>query len=113
MIVRCPSCKQQISSKVAVCPHCGFARGAVSDRDLLEFQRRRLRDRIYHLKMASYGVITVFLAAFGWYWWSTSGFQQKSATGPIVLLAAGTVGYVVVRVLLYLAGRELRKLSSS
>ncbi len=112
MIVKCPSCRKQISSQATMCPHCGFARGEVSDEELLEFQRRRLRDRIYHLKMASYGVITVFLAAFGWYWWSTSGFQQPSATGPVLLLSAGTVAYVVVRVLLFLAGREMKKLST-
>lgn len=110
MIVKCANCSKQISSKAAMCPHCGFARGEVSDEELLEFKRRKLRDRIYHLKMASYGVITVFLAAFGWYWWSTSGFQQPSAIGPVSLLAAGSVGYVIIRVLLFLANREMKKL---
>lgn len=110
MIVKCPNCKKQISSKAALCPHCGFTRGEVSEDELLEFQRRRLRDRIYHLKMASYGVITVFVAAFGWYWWSTSSFQQPSATGPVILLGLGMVGYVVIRILLFMAKREIKKL---
>lgn len=110
MIVKCPNCKQQISSQMTLCPHCGFERGEVTEDQLQEYQRRKLRDRVYHLKMASYGVITVFLAAFGWYWWQTAGFQQKAATGPVLLLALGTIAYVVIRVMLFIARKKLKNL---
>lgn len=111
MIVKCPECKRQISSQMSVCPHCGHEQGELDDEQLLELQRRRLRDRIYHLKMTSYGVITLFLAAFGWYWWQTAGFMQRPATGPIVLLAVGTIGYVLIRVMLFTSKRRMKELS--
>ena len=110
VIVSCPGCVRQISSKAAVCPHCDFALGDLSEDELIEFRRRRLRDRIYHLKMGNYAVITVFVAAFGWYWWQTAGFQQRSTMGPLLLLAAGAVAYVTMRILLVLAKREIKKL---
>lgn len=110
MIVNCPNCSKQISSQAPLCPHCGFERGEVSDEQMLEFRRRKLRDRIYHLKMWSYAVLTLFLAAFGWYWWDTTGFQQASSPGPVILLGVGTLAYLVVRVLLAQARRALRKL---
>jgi len=110
VIVDCPNCGKQISTRAELCPHCGFARGGLSEDQLREFRRRKMRDRIYHLKMASYVVITLFLAAFGWYWWDTEQFQHRSSMGPVLLLAVGMVLYVAVRVLLVLARRDLKKL---
>ena len=110
MIVRCPGCKKQISSKAALCPNCGFERDEISHDQAQELERRRLRDRLYHLNMASYGVISLFLAAFGWYWWSTAGFKQPSAAGPVALLGVGMIAYVVIRVLLFMAKRDVKKL---
>lgn len=109
MIVPCPNCGKQIASAAPVCSHCGFSRGAVSDEQLKEFKRRQLRDRIYHLNMTSYTVIAVFLGAFGWHWWDTIGFQEQASVGPTMLLAAGTVAYLFIRVLLFRAKRELKK----
>lgn len=111
MIISCPNCRKQISSKADVCPHCEFARGEISDEQLTEFARRKLRDRIYHLKMWSYGAFTVALAAFGWYWYASSTFQRPATFGPILLLALAAVGYLVIRVLLFAARRNLRQLN--
>ena len=99
-----------MSSKAETCPHCGFARGELSEEEALEFQRRKLRDRIYHLKMTSYAVISVFVGGFGWYWWDTGEFQRMSSAGPLLLLAVAAVGYLAVRVMLALAKRNLKKL---
>jgi TRAP-type C4-dicarboxylate transport system permease small subunit len=93
-----------------MCPHCGFHRGEASEEQLLEFQRRRLRDRVYHLKMASYAVMSLFLAAFGWYWWESSGFQAKPTLGPMGLIVIAAVAYLVNRVLLFQARRKMRQL---
>lgn len=112
MIVNCPNCNKQISSMAALCTHCGFARDQASEEAMLEFKRRKLRDRLYHLKMTSYAVISVFLAGFGWYWWDTEGFQTGSGTGPVIVLAIASIGYLVVRVLLWTARREMRKLTA-
>ncbi len=110
MIVNCPQCKKPMSSVAPLCPKCGFARGDVTEEQLTEFQRRKLRDRIYHLKMTSYFAISLLLAACGWYWWESSDFSRPPSAVPIILVALGTVGYLVTRVLLFRAKKALRKL---
>lgn len=99
-----------MSSKAAQCQHCGFALGEVSEEQVTEFQRRRLRDRIYHLKMASYAAITVLLIAAAWYWWESSDFSRMPSMVPTALVATGTVAYIVIRALMFTARRELRSL---
>ena len=94
-----------------LCPYCGFQRGAVAEEQLREFQRRRLRDRIYHLKMTSYAALALLIAAFGWYLVDTSGLQRLSSIGPYVLFVVGALCYLVIRVFLYKSKVELRKLS--
>lgn len=117
-IIPCPECGKKVSSLTPICPHCGHQAGEVSEEDLAIFRARRLRDRIYRLNMASYLVITVFLAAFGWYWWDSSGFSQASSAGPFILMAIAAVAYLTVRALLFHARsqqkamRQKRKMSS-
>ncbi len=110
MIVKCPNCRKPMSSQAPLCPNCGFERGEVSDEQLLEFQRRRIRDRIYRLKMTSYAAITLLLAAAGWYFYETADLELTPSTGPLVLVAVGAVAYVIVRGLLFAAKRELKRL---
>ena len=69
-----------------------------------------VRERIYRLNMISYAVITVFVAAFGWYWWSTSGFQQPSAAGPFYLMGVSALAYLVVRGFLFQARKRQKEL---
>ena len=109
-IVACPSCDKNISSHTKLCPHCGFLRGEVTEEELKEFRRRKLRDRIYHLKMTSYAALTLLIVAFGWYLQATQGLQYRSSTGPYILFAAGAVCYLVIRVYLYKYKMALKKL---
>ena len=109
-IISCPNCGKKISSQAALCSHCGFQRGEASEEDLLVFRQRKARDNVYHLNMTSYAVISVFVAAFGWYWWSTDGFQHASSTGPFILMGISALAYLVVRALLFQAKRKLRDL---
>lgn len=109
-IISCPSCNKPISSRTKLCPYCGFKRGEVSEEQLREYRRRKLRDRIYHLKMLSYAALTLLLAAFGWYLVATSGFQHRSTTGPYLLFGAGGLCYTVIRFYLYKAKADLKKL---
>ena len=85
-IIACPECKKKISSRSAICSFCGFQLGEVTEEDLDIFRARRLRDQIYRMNMISYAVITVFVAAFGWYWWDSGGFTQPSSRGPFILM---------------------------
>lgn len=111
-IIQCSGCKKRISSMATVCPFCGFERGEVSDEQREKFARRELRDHIYRLKMSSYLVITVFLGAFGWYWLETDNFQRSSSSGPLYLLGAGAVAYLVVRVMMYRARAKQRRMNA-
>jgi len=101
-----------MSSKAVMCPKCGFTAGEVTAEQLDIFRARRLRDRIYHLSMISYAVMTVFVGGFGWYWWDSAGFQNRSSAGPFILMGLSAVAYLAVRALLFRnrqKHKELRK----
>lgn len=110
MIVNCPNCKKSISSRASLCSYCGEELGEVTPQQREEFARRRLRDKIYRLKMASYTCIAILVAACGWYWWESSDFSRLPSTVPVALVVVGTVSYLVVRALLFSARRQYRKL---
>ena len=110
-IIACPKCDKNISSHTSLCPYCGFQRGEVAEEQLKEFRRRKLRDRIYHLKMTSYVSLSLLLAAFGWYLTTTSNFQLEVPVGPLILFATGAVSYLVIRIYLYKSKVALRKLN--
>ncbi len=109
-IVACPGCNKNVSSRIKLCQHCGYQRGEVTEEELNEFRRRKLRDRIYHLKMTSYVALSLLIAASGWYLQDTQGLQHQSSMGPYILFAAGAVCYLVTRVYLYKCKMALRKL---
>ena len=93
-----------------LCPYCGFQRGEVAEDQLMEFRRRKLRDRIYHLKMSSYAALFLLIVSFGWFLTATSNFQQLSPGGPYILFGVGVSCYLVIRVYLHKAKTALRKL---
>lgn len=93
-----------------LCPYCGFQRGEVAEEQLKELRRRKIRDRIYRLKMVSYIALTFLAAAFGWYMVNTSGFQHRASMGPYVLFTIGAAFYLVIRVYLFMAKSALKKI---
>lgn len=109
-IINCPGCGKKTTELSSKCPHCGFDRDHQDNDRSVELARRKLRDHVYHLKMTSYGVITVFMAAFGWYWWSNLGFQEQPSKAPIVVVALASVAYLVIRVLLFRARKKQKRL---
>jgi len=110
-IVNCPECDKNISSRTMLCPYCGFQRGEVAEAELKEVRRRKLRDRIYYLKMTSYAALTVLLAAFAWYMVDTSGFQRRASIGPYALFTIGAASYLVIRVYLFKFKSALKKIA--
>ena len=117
-ISSCPECGKKISSRAVICNYCGFHLGEVTEQDLQVFRARKLRDKLYRLNMISYAVITLFIAAFCWYWWDSRGFSRMSSLGPFALMGTAAVAYVVVRVFLFRNRqalklmRQARKMSS-
>ena len=110
-LINCPACGERVSGVLSTCPKCGHVRDTEDSEQLAELQRRKLRDRVYHLKMISYVAITVFVAGFGWYWWDTRGFQQSSSAGPLVILGLAALAYLAIRALLFSSRRRLKQLS--
>jgi len=100
-IIACPECGKKISSRAALCTYCGFQLGEVTEQDIEVFRSRRLREERYRLSMASYAVIAVFLAGFGWYWWASGGFVAPLSHGPLAVMGLAALGYLVVRVMLF------------
>lgn len=86
--------------------------GEVSSEELAIYQARKLRDRVYHLNMISYAVITVFVAGFGWYWWDSAGFSQASSAGPFALMGVAAIAYLVVRGFLFRARQQKKALAN-
>jgi hypothetical protein len=96
-----------------LCSHCGFQRGEVSAEQLAVFQQRQARDAIYRWNMASYAVITAFVAGFGWYWWESDGYAQPASSGPFIMMAFAALAYIVVRGFLFYSKRKLKLLRQS
>jgi hypothetical protein len=109
-IISCPECGKKVSNRAPICTNCGFQMGEISDEQLDTFRLRKLRDKIYRLNMISYAVITVFVAAFAWYWKDTGGFQHQSSTGPFILMGLAAIAYILVRALLFSKRREKKEL---
>lgn len=100
-IIACLECGKKISSHAPICTHCGFQMGEVSEEQFDAFRARKLRDKIYHLNMTSYVVMTAFVAGFGWYWGDSGGFEHSSSAGPFILMGLAAVAYLLVRVVLF------------
>jgi len=109
-IISCTQCGKRISSLAPLCSYCGFKRGEASEEQLLVYRQRIARERVYRLNMGSYVMITLFVTAFGWYWWATAGFQQPSPRGPFILMGISGAAYLVVRGFLYQAKRVQKEL---
>ncbi len=107
-IIACSECGKKISSHAPICSHCGLEIGDVSEEQLEVFRERKMRDRLYHLNMISYSVITVFVGAFGWFWWETEGFEHRPSAGPFILMGIAAVAYLSLRVLQF-RNRRLQK----
>lgn len=109
-IIACPDCGKKISSHAVICSFCGFQLGEATERDFEVFRARKLRDQRYRLNMMSYLVITLFLAGFAWYWWDSKGFLQPPSIGPMLLMCAAAVAYIIVRAFLFQNRRVQRAL---
>jgi len=109
-IIACPDCGKKISSRAVICSFCGFQLGEVTEQDLEVYRARKLRDQRYRLNMMSYLVITLFVGGFGWYWLDSRGFMQPPSLGPMILMGAAAIAYLVVRAFLFQNRRSQRAL---
>jgi hypothetical protein len=110
-IVTCPQCGKRKSGLAPICDHCGFETGEAGEEDLRRFRKRKLREQIYRLNMASYAVMATAILAFAWYFVASGGFQMPPGTnGPFYLMGIAAIGYLVVRVLLFRARKQKKSI---
>ena len=100
-----------MSSNAAFCSRCGYTEGEMSEEQMQVMHSRRLRERIYHLSMVSYAVISVFVGGFGWFWWSSGGFEHRPGSGPFILMTITAIAYLVVRGLLFRCRQQRKELA--
>ena len=96
-----------------VCPYCDFEQSEEARKELIKARRRKIKDQIYRLKMASYAALTLLLVAFAWYMTDTAGFRYQASLGPYVLFTVGAVIYLLIRVLLLRSRSALKKTAIS
>ncbi len=109
-IVACPKCGKKVSSHAPICDHCGHREGELREQDLQRYRARRLRSRVYHLKLATYAVMALVVVAIGWLWVESGGFVLIiDHRGPFYLLLLGSAAYLVIRALLFRARRQQKE----
>jgi sulfite exporter TauE/SafE len=86
-----------MSSVAGFCSRCGYTDGELTEQQKDVMRMRGLRDKSYHLRMWSYAVVTVFMGGFGWFWWSSVGFENRPASGSFVLMAITAIVYLLLR----------------
>lgn len=99
MIIHCPACNERISSKYKSCPHCRAEIGDSGEgHDVEEVSARVAMERRHRSQGLSYlGMLALVIGAI-WGWFDSDGFQLRPSTGPVVLMAGGTVWYMAMRV---------------
>ena len=110
-LVACVQCGKQISSQALMCLHCGTVKSDITDDQQLTLNKRKIREKIYHLNMFSYAVMTVFGVGFAWYWVQSGGFFLPTGKGPFYVMGSMVLVYLGVRVMLVKAQREQRALN--
>lgn len=117
-LIKCPSCRTQISSVAKACPKCGYSKDERHEADPEEvklFLKRKLRDRMYRLKMFSYVAMSIaMIGALPMLYDYIKGIEDSD---PIVLkehwgmyaVGAGFLFYVLIRSLMVYTRSDHKK----
>ncbi len=108
-LMRCPQCRQRISSLALSCPHCGHRRDQrqASVETISELRMRRLKLWRYRLRMASYTAMTLVLAGVIT-WWLESGLLGTPGWFAKLAIAIGVLGYLGVRSSLFWLAQQIK-----
>jgi len=111
-IIKCPECKQKISSKAKVCSHCHYRLSGSSDEvnspqqsldanpmeSAEDARMARIKQR-HSLQMQMMGGLIVFLGGILlWYFVGQHGFKRPSQFVELGIAALGGVWYLVTRI---------------
>lgn len=100
-IIRCPSCKQRISSKYQSCPHCNLSLS--DDGEGLSYDTASKRVKLERaMLLANHGYAALALTTGGaiWSWYVADGMTRSPGYWPVMMVAAGAMWYIAVRVIM-------------
>lgn len=96
-IIRCPGCRERVSSMAPHCPNCGFG---IKDKEgglsLEEAAARQRRDKQYRLQYHTYFalVLLVIGAAIMWFDYNADG---ETGYYSLMVVVAGAGWYLISR----------------
>jgi len=108
-LIRCPQCRQRMSSLAKACPHCGYGRGrseSAAD-EIAGLRLQRLKQWRYRLRMASYTAMTLMLAGVI-AWWLDSGLLGMPGWFAKLAMSLGVLAYLGLRSSLFWLAREIK-----
>lgn len=108
-LIRCPQCRQRMSSLVQTCPHCGYHRdsAAPSVAEITSLRLQRLKLWRYRLRMASYTAMTLMMAGVI-AWWLDSGLLDAPGSWVKLALGLGVVAYLGLRSSLFWLAQQIK-----
>jgi len=108
-LIRCPQCRQRMSSLSPSCPQCGYRRdrSQTGNYESNELRLQRLKLWRYRLRMASYTAMTLMLAGVI-AWWLDSGMLDAPGTFAKLAMAIGVVAYAGLRSSLFRLAQQIK-----
>ena len=117
-LVKCPVCRNRMSSLAEVCPKCGFSHDPdqVIDAEQAQlYQKRRYQQRIYQLKMLSFvAMASAMIGAIPMLWAYIKGIEENENVNLLAhwgsyLVGIGFVMYLFVRAAIITTRKNYRK----
>ncbi len=97
-LVNCPACSKRISNKSTVCPHCQSSINAVDDSAHEQAIYRVRWKKSQRRQYLSFFTLLMFLIGTVFYWMGMDDPDHWHAVVGKILLAAGFIGYAVLRI---------------
>lgn len=108
-LIRCPQCRQRMSSLAPACPQCGYSRDGSQPavEEIAGLRLQHLKQWRYRLRMASYTAMALMLAGvIGW--WLDSGLLAAPGSFAKAAMAVGVVAYLSLRSALFWLAQQIK-----
>ncbi len=110
-LIKCPSCQNQISDKLELCPHCEYSLNQSGDdlERLKVLRYRKYRDKMFRFKMLTFTAMAIAIIGLVPMLWTYAkaidyGFNANFLNHwGVYLIFIGFAMYVGVRASMYVA----------